>query len=419
MSPPSSRPSTRPGPLFAVGELVGGVYEVRGLLGSGGMSQVFDAHDRRLGRKVAVKVVLPGIDPESLRLEGRALAAIDHPSVVTVHASGVHGGVDYLVLERVPGLSLADYIDRRKERAEPFTIVEALDLLIAIAEGLAVVHRAGLTHRDIKPGNIMLAPGNRVVLMDFGLTLPSIDTLDQDEVVGSMDYMAPEAFLGQVRSESAPMLDLYALGVIAFELLAGFVPFAAPNVAAMVAQQQEPPNVTDHRAAVPQRLAALIKELLAFHPSDRPPMAEAVLWRLRNIRERERTAAPEERFTVLIVDDDEDIHKRLAAYVRMVIQDADVETAVSGRQALRAVRRRVPNMILLDLDLPDVNGLEVCMYVRGMSVADRCMVVAVSGRATEADVQLLDQFGASFIRKGPKLMEELMLLLDRVRPQAL
>ena len=103
-------------PRFDVGERVGGVYEVRGLLGAGGMGQVFDAHDRALGRRVAIKVVLPDVDVESLRMEGRALAAIQHPSVITVHAMGEHRGVEYLVLEHVRGVSLFEYLRERRVR---------------------------------------------------------------------------------------------------------------------------------------------------------------------------------------------------------------------------------------------------------------------------------------------------------------
>src|SRR5580658_4088146 len=101
-------------PRFAIGECVSDVYEVRGLLGAGGMSQVFDAHDRRLGRRVALKVVLPTVDVEALYLEGRALAALAHPSVVTVHAAGAHRGIDYLVLEHVRGVSLYEYVRQRR-----------------------------------------------------------------------------------------------------------------------------------------------------------------------------------------------------------------------------------------------------------------------------------------------------------------
>ncbi len=404
--------------VFPIGEVVDETYEIRGLLGAGGMGQVYEAYDRELGRRVAIKVTLPGTAPESLRIEGRALAAIQHPSVVAVHARGIHRGADYLVLERVPGMSLQKYMEKRRERGEPFSIAEALDLLIRVVEGLTVVHGAGLTHRDVKPGNIMLAPGNRVVLMDFGLILPQIDASEHERVVGSLDYMAPEALLGNVARETGPLLDIYAVGIMAFEMLTGFAPYNAQTPGEhLIKQMNRPvPEVSTHRASTPHELAKLIRELMAPGVADRPHSAEAVLWRLRSIREREQTASSDEPFGVLIVDDDLDMHRTLAAYVEVVFPEAEIAATTTGGQAIRMVRKKAPNLLFLDLDLPDVNGIEVCMILRGMNVTDRCKIVAVSGRATDADASLLNQFGVSLIRKGPSLMQEMLLLLDTISP---
>jgi len=405
-------------PRFAIGERVGGIYEVRGLLGAGGMGQVFDAHDRKLGRRVALKVVLPKVDVESLRMEGRALAAIQHPSVITVHAMGEHGGIDYLVLEHVRGVSLYEYLRQRRARGEQLTAGETTDLLTRIVEGLAVVHGAGLTHRDIKPGNIMLAPGNRVVLMDFGLTLLQSDTLEQARVVGSLEYMAPEALLAKVLPGNAPLVDLYAVGVIGFEMLAGVVPYPEQVPHAHVTRQMKypVPDLAQVCATPPSPLTTLVRELLSPNVADRPHSAEAVLWRLRTMREQDRAVKSDPGFRVLIVDDDEDMHGLLGTYVRTVIPDADIQTVATGQEALRAVRKRVPNVILLDLELPDVNGVEVYMVLRGMDVTDRCKIIAVSARAGASDEQLLKQFGVSLVRKGAGLMNELVLMLDTIKP---
>jgi serine/threonine protein kinase len=413
-------------PRFGIGEIVSDLYEVRGLLGAGGMGQVFDAHDRKLGRRVALKVVLPSVDVESLYLEGRALAAISHPSVITVHSIGVHRSIDYLVLEHVRGVSLFDYIRQRRERSEDMTAVEVTDLLIRVLEGLVVVHGAGLTHRDIKPGNIMLAPGNRVVLMDFGLTLIQVDPQDT-RIVGSIEYMAPEALMGQVTPEVAPLVDLYAVGVIAYEMLAGTLPYTERTPQAHVKRQMCYP-VPDVGAALgvdgasgegARQLSVLITELLARNPDERPQSAEAVLWRLRSIRDQQHVQpgpVADAGFRVLIVDDDEDMHALLATYVRAVVPSADIETVGTGKDALRSVRARVPNVILLDLGLPDVNGVEVYMVLRGMNVTDRCKIIAVSARAGQSDEQLLKQFGVALVRKGPRLTNELVPLLDSIKP---
>src|SRR5271165_3254606 len=169
---PDTSVAAREAPVFEIGQVVADAYEIKAVLGAGGMGEVYDAHDRVLNRHVALKVVRPNIAPDYLLREGRALAAIHHPGVVTVHAMGEHRGVGILVLERVRGLSLDRVLEDRRLRGERMPVGEALDLLIAVADALSVVHRAGLTHRDVKPGNVMLAPGGRVVLMDFGLVLP-------------------------------------------------------------------------------------------------------------------------------------------------------------------------------------------------------------------------------------------------------
>ena len=147
---------------------------------------------------MALKIAHPDIDPDYLLREGRALAAIRHPGVVTVHAMGRHHGMAFLVLEHIQGLSLDRMIEDRMSGGEPFPVLEAIDLLLPIADALAVVHQAGLAHRDVKPANVMLAPGGRVVLMDFGLVVPHADRVGNRIVAGSLPYMAPEALTGDV-----------------------------------------------------------------------------------------------------------------------------------------------------------------------------------------------------------------------------
>ena len=106
----------------------------------------------------------------------------------------------------------------------------------------------------------------------------------------------------------------------------------------------------------------------------------------------------------------------LSLFVRAAANDADIETTGDGREAVRSVRRRVPDLLLLDLDLPDINGIEVCMLLRGMKLGEACMIVSVSGRATPADVELLEQLGVQSLEKGPDLSSELRRLVERVRP---
>jgi serine/threonine-protein kinase len=416
--PASGRARPERAPVFAVGEVVSGSYEIRGLLGTGGMGEVYDAHDRVLSRQVAVKVVRPGIASDYLLREGRALAAIHHPGVVAVHTMGTHRGVAFLVLERVRGLSLDRMLDDRRGRGERFPLGEAMDLLVAVADGLAVVHRAGLAHRDVKPANIMLAPGGRVVLMDFGLVLPHADRAGHRNIAGSLPYMPPEALTGTMAEGEATLSDVYALGVLAYELLTGVVPFDGEEAdelyRAKVSHRQ--PRISELRSDVPGGLDDTVAQLMAPQPGDRPQGAEAALWQLRALRTRAAKGGEPRPFSVLVVDDDPDMRTALSLFVRSTVPDADIDEAPDGRQAVRSVRRRVPDLCLLDVDLPDINGIEVCMLLRGMQLGDACMIVSVSGRATRADVELLQQLGVCSLEKGPSLSTELAGLIRQMRP---
>ncbi len=198
--------------IFATGELLDGIYEIMQLLGRGGMGEVFEAHDHLLNRRVAIKAAWPNPLTPPLRNEARALAAFQHPSLVSVHTLGEHRGIDYLVMERVYGVSLTQHASTRWHSGEQFTAAEVVQILLPASEGLSVVHRAGLVHRDVKPDNIMLTPVHRVVLMDFGLVLPEFDVNGQQRVAGSPPYMAPEALLNTAATGSGHLVDIFGLG---------------------------------------------------------------------------------------------------------------------------------------------------------------------------------------------------------------
>ena len=135
--------------LFEHGALLEGGFEIREKLGEGGMGQVYDAYDRPLGRRVALKFAWPEIDPATLQAEAQMLAAIRHPSMVTVHALGSHRGRPFVVMERVYGVDLWTFLGRRQRNGLPLSIAETLDIALALADALGAVHRAGLVHRDL------------------------------------------------------------------------------------------------------------------------------------------------------------------------------------------------------------------------------------------------------------------------------
>ncbi|MDB4967835.1 MAG: Serine/threonine-protein kinase PknA [Myxococcales bacterium] len=369
-----------------------GCYEILRLLGAGGMGAVYEAHDRLLNRRVAIKVAQSTSPELSLRKEAQALAAIRHPSMVAVHALGSHCGVEYLVMELVRGTTLASHVQKQLRKQQPFTVREALDILIGIAEGLAAVHASGISHRDIKPANIMLAPGNRTVLMDFGLFTPEFERLET--VAGSPEYMAPEVYAARVEAGAGHLVDLYALGIIAFELLCGRPPYQGANAIQTLGMHvHEPiPSLAAEREDVPGELASLVGELLAKAPSDRPHGIEDVLGRLRALRTRTERRS-NDRFSVLIVDDDPDFAESMRAVVRAELPEADVNIARDGEAAFASLLKQVPTVMLLDLNMPRMNGLELCMTLRGSGLAAKCHIVSMSAPTTAKDRELLDQLG--------------------------
>ncbi|MEM9191764.1 MAG: serine/threonine-protein kinase [Myxococcota bacterium] len=401
--------------IFQPGEVLGRCYEIQRVLGAGGMGQVFEAFDMPLNRTVAIKAAWPQLPGPPLRAEARALAAFRHPSLVTVHTIGVHRAIDYIVMERIYGVSLHQLILQRRSSKQQVSIDEAMHIITAIAEGLSVVHQAGIAHRDIKPGNVMLTPDKRVVLMDFGLVLPEFDMASQEFIAGSPPYMAPEALTNELAPGSGPLIDIYALGVTAFELITGEVPRDAESLDSLLALCEEPPPPTaEFRDDVPEPLEKLIGEMLKSDPAERPADAEALIWQLKAIQEG-KVASPDRKPTILIVDDDKDLRRVLSFYVQKTFPDAKTHTAEDGEEGLALALKHAPDVMLLDLHMPKMNGMEVCMYLQGTEVGKRCSIVAISAGAQEHDRQLLHSLGIRhFLTKGQDLSARISELLAQL-----
>jgi serine/threonine-protein kinase len=392
--------------LFDIGEVVAGTYEIRGVLGEGGMGCVYGAHDTALNRRVAIKASWPSVDEDMLLKEAQAIASVRHPGMIDVFAFGHHRGIPFLVMEYLYGVDLASFLEKRFGDA-PLSATETLDLLIPVADALAAVHRSGIVHRDVKPGNIMLTPNGRMVLMDFGLFQPESD--DRTKLSGTPEYMAPESLLGEVQPRTAFLVDVYALGMTAYELLAGDAPFVHDTPGRTVRAQiyKDPPPLLEKRPDLPPRLAALVHEMVAKDLLERPPSMEAVAFRMRALREAGSVKPREtqrDQFAVLVVDDDAALAKLVGLYATRAVPDAHVLLAEDAEHALASIRERPPDVMLLDLHMPRMNGIELCMMLRGMHLADQCTIVAVSAGASPGDLDLLMQLGLTrFVPKGAEL----------------
>jgi len=256
--------------LFQIGQLVDGKYEIRGILGAGGMGQVFEARDRELNRLVAIKAAWPHMGDETLKREARVLAAFRYPGLVTIHELSADQGVTFLVMERLSGTTLAEFLSRRD--CEPLPIDQCLTLLDGLCSALAPLHASGLAHADLKPANIMLAPGDRVVLLDFGIARIEQLRSGAQRISGSPHYMAPEAVRGRVQVGAGHLIDLYAIGVIAYVMLTGRPPFdhGNPLEIMMAHVHNEATPLSMLRPEVPPMLDRLVADLLAKDPADRP-----------------------------------------------------------------------------------------------------------------------------------------------------
>ncbi|MDP9285491.1 MAG: protein kinase [Actinomycetota bacterium] len=255
-----------------VGDVLSGRYELEELVGVGGMSSVFRAHDRLLDRKVALKVLhqhYAGDEEyvERFRREARSVATLSHPNIVTVIDRGDHEGRQFIVFEYVEGENLKQLIERRG-RAPVST---ALELGIQIARGLAFAHQQGLIHRDVKPQNVLLNGDRQAKVTDFGIAR-SLDVkrgmTQTGTVLGTADYIAPEQAQGQRVDEHT---DVYSLGVVLYELLLNEVPFPGENFVAVAMRHinEEPPSIRDKRPDVPPRVEAAVHRAMAKDPAAR------------------------------------------------------------------------------------------------------------------------------------------------------
>jgi eukaryotic-like serine/threonine-protein kinase len=266
--------------------LLAGRYRLDRLLGEGGMASVWEAHDERLGRDVAIKVVRPdATDPAAVARfdrEARVVAGLRHPGVVLVHDYGVDDGSPFLVMELLPGPSLARVV----VDDAPLEVGRATAYVREAAGALASAHAAGVVHRDVKPGNLVLDAHGRVRVVDFGIARVERETdatlTAAGHVVGSAAYLAPEQAAGVPVDHRA---DLYSLGCVLVALLTGRPPFSGDSPVAVAAQHlhADPPDLAVLRPDVPAHLARLAQDLLSKEPGRRPATAQEVVERLGDV----------------------------------------------------------------------------------------------------------------------------------------
>ncbi|MCX8556018.1 serine/threonine-protein kinase [Mycobacterium sp. SMC-16] len=241
-------------------------YQLRGTLGHGGMAEVRDAWDAQLQRPVAVKLLHAPLSAQPdfrrrFEVEARAAAGLNHPHVVAVHDYGEQDGTPYIVMERLPGRTLADAI-----AAGPLPLPQVRSVLDDVLSALAMAHAAGILHRDIKPGNILLADSGAAKIADFGIAKSAESShTTAGQVVGTMGYLSADRLSGHPATVAD---DLYAVGVVGYEALTGRRPFPQDNLVALARAVSEghPVPLRVLRPDVDPALAVVVERAMARDP---------------------------------------------------------------------------------------------------------------------------------------------------------
>jgi putative two-component system response regulator len=403
-----------------------GPYRILECVGRGGMATVYRAVHTALDREVAIKV-LPDYFAqdetyqERFQQEARSVARLKHPNIVSVFDYGQQEGVTYLVLELVEGGTLADRL------GSPMELAEVVSILGPLAKALDHAHLHGIVHRDVKPSNILIQKDGTPMLADFGLVkmADSVRRITATGIVmGTPEYMSPEQGADEL---IGPASDRYSLAVVAYEMLTGRVPFRGTTPAAVLVSHmsKEMPPTRELRGELSAHLEGALRRALAKSPSDRYPTAAMFVEALTpaawptGLREDASTPRPTRRKTqraaphlpiVLVVDDGVANRELIEACLAGV--ECEVRAAADGPSALRMIESRTPDLILLDVQMPGMDGYEVCRRIKANPSCRLLPVVMITSLdGTEDRVRALESGADDYMSKPVERVE----LVARVR----
>ncbi len=396
-----------------------GSYEVLRSLGRGSMGVVMKARDRHLDRLVAIKFIHPNLVNRSgmfprFEEEARVMAKVRHEHVTAVHAFGEYDGAPYFVMEYVEGHDLEEMLRRR--RGQPLVLDEALAILDAICRGVQAVHSAGAVHGDLKPANVLLGDANRVVVSDFGAARTIRDQHASGEAVhGTPAYLAPEYGLNHVGPVDDPKrADIYSLGVMAFELLAGRLPFPTDDVLEMLNlhANETPPTPSAVRADLPKEFDAVL--LKALHKD--PLLRHASVQRFRQeLNQARRSVSDEHAQRRFVVADDEPVFRMLGQTIlKAGFPHADIVCVEDGEAAFDAIVEQPTTVALVDLDMPGLDGLALVSKLRDHPEGQRVPVVVITGSGGRDDWKALAERGASGFLVKPVDPDSVLSLIRRL-----
>lgn len=416
--------------------LVLGSYRLLERLGAGGMAVVFKAEHMDLRHHVAVKVLPPATKEDSALesrffAEMRIVARLRHPNIVAATDAGKLVNEDtetvlrYLVMEYVPGQDLEDVIRRNG----PMSVTRACSIAYQMASALGETHKYGLVHRDIKPSNIMLTSEDQAKLLDFGLTRHFGHRMTMPgTILGTIDYMAPE----QARDASTVDIraDIYGLGGTLFWCLTGKLPFpfqGNPVEALTRRLTASAPSLRSVAPEMPAELDAVVAKMMALNPEDRYADPQSVMQALMTFvragtGEYEAlspipfaetiptmngdTVIKQDKYRVLIIDDESPVRELCKQLLET--EGSIVDTASNGTQGLAAASRENYDLVLLDVAMPDLNGVEVLARLRQQHKKSNLKIIMFSGHTTPEEMSDMLSRGADDFLTKPFSVAQLL-----------
>jgi CheY-like chemotaxis protein len=377
--------------------IVKGRYQVDRLIGGGGMGNVYRGTDIFTHETVAIKQMrveltggMPGLVERFLR-EGEVLRRLNHPNIVKVLATAEEGGQHYIVMEYVSGGSLADLLEKQPKL--PFERV--VSIALELSDALSRAHHLHILHRDIKPGNILLAEDGAPRLTDFGLArIEQLPRLTESEtILGTLYYLSPEAAEKRELNERS---DLWSFGVVLYEMLTGRLPFEGetPFEVIWAIKNHPPPPMETFRGDIPPALASLVKRMLRKDNPARIDSARQVGAELETIQRQlgpsglvsEQMALPaaappaqSPKIRVVIVDDHAVVRQGLRMFIDL---QEDMEVVGEGSNGIEAVQlagNLHPDILLLDLVMPQMDGVAATTRVKADSPETRVIILTSFG----------------------------------------
>lgn len=267
--------------MIKIGMMIGERYEILEKIGTGGMSDVYKAKDHKLNRFVAVKVLKQEFSENAnfvskFRIEAQAAAGLMHPNIVNVYDVGEEGGIYYIVMELVEGITLKKYIEKKAR----LSVKEAISIAIQVSMGIEAAHNNHIIHRDIKPQNIIISKEGKVKVTDFGIAKAATSNTITSNVMGSVHYTSPEQARGGYSDEKS---DIYSLGITLFEMLTGRVPFNGETTVAIAIKhiQEELPSPRDYVPEVPVSVEQIVFKCCQKSPDRRYQSMEELIQDLK------------------------------------------------------------------------------------------------------------------------------------------